>query len=322
MTKIKKTLVIVLVLSISVASAAMAAEEPPAWAYPINPPGYKPSPDDGASHHVPGSTVSFTIAQTRNLFSAPDWHPNDHMPMPSVVANGRMPDVYACGFCHRAAGTGGPENANIAGLPFDYIVQQMRDFRSGARTTALANRIPQKYMISGSKSLTDEEINAAAAYFSAIKPKKNIRVVETDTIPTPVVANWTWIDPKQGEREPLGKRIIEVPEHLEYFELRDTRTTFITYAPKGSVKRGETLVKGKLPARVQACATCHGSNLKGTTIAPPITGRSASYAMRQLYEFKTGLRTNANAAQMKVVLENLDQDDMLAIVAYLASRSP
>ena len=48
--------------------------------------------------------------------------------------------------------------------------------------------------------------------------------------------------------------------------------------------------------------------------APPIAGRSASYAMRQLYEFKLGLRTGGNAAQMKPVLEKLDGDDLLAIL--------
>ncbi len=45
--------------------------------------------------------------------------------MPEVVARGREPEVFACGFCHRADGPGGPENANIAGLPAACIVQQM-----------------------------------------------------------------------------------------------------------------------------------------------------------------------------------------------------
>lgn len=44
--------------------------------------------------------------------------------------------------------------------------------------------------------------------------------------------------------------------------------------------------------------------------------------MRQLYEFKAGLRTGANAALMKPTLEKLDEDDLLAIVAYLTSLAP
>ena len=316
------SIAVTLALGMAMISNSAFATDPPGWAYPLNPPDYKPAPDDGKLQRVPNSIVSFSIPQTRNLFFTPDWHPGDHAPMPTVVALGRKPDVYACGFCHRATGPGGPENANLTGLPFDYIGAQMRDYRSGARTSALPDRAPQRLMIKGSKNLTDEEINEAAAYFSALKPKQNIRVVETETIPQPVVANWTWVDHKTGKREPLAKRIIEVPEHLEDFELRDARTTFIAYVPPGSLKRGEALVKGTVANSTIACATCHGEALRGMTVAPPIAGRSASYAMRQLYEFKTGVRIGSNAALMKPVVENLNSDDMLAIVAYLASRTP
>jgi hypothetical protein len=38
------------------AGTPASAESPPAWAYPANPPDFKPSPDDGALRRVPGST--------------------------------------------------------------------------------------------------------------------------------------------------------------------------------------------------------------------------------------------------------------------------
>ena len=322
MRQIFRSLGIVMVFCAHGFSAPALAIDPPAWAYPFNPPDYKPAPDDGVLRRVPGSEVSYPLSQTRNLFFAPDWHPEDHPPMPAIVARGRMPDVYACGVCHRATGPGGPENANLTGLPFDYIVQQLRDYRAGVRSTAMPQRLPQKFMISTSRVLTDDEIKEAAAYYSALKPRRNIRVIETDTVPKVVVANWTWTDPKTGAREAIGKRIVEVPEQLEEFELRDARATFIAYVPPGSLKRGEALVTGKLPHRVPACASCHGADLREMTIAPPIAGRSASYAMRQLYEFKAGLRTGSGAALMKPMLEKLDDDDLLAIAAYLASLAP
>src|ERR1700742_5322401 len=84
----------------------------PAWAYPWAP-DFKAAPDDGAPQHVPDSTASFTTAQERDLFFVPDWHPEDHAQMPDVVGHGRRPDVRACGSCHRAGGTGGPENAQL-----------------------------------------------------------------------------------------------------------------------------------------------------------------------------------------------------------------
>ena len=114
-------------------SFAQGAESPPAWAYPVNPPDFKPVPDDGTVRRVPGSTAGYTLTQLRDLFISADWHPADYPVRPEIVASGRKPDVRACGSCHRADGPGGPENANLTGLPAAYIIQQLADFKSGAR---------------------------------------------------------------------------------------------------------------------------------------------------------------------------------------------
>src|SRR3954454_10855066 len=143
------------------ASVATAADKPPAWAYPENNPGYKPPVDDGKLVRVPDSTAGYTWGQLRTRFIAPIWHPSDHAPLPDIVANGRKPDVFACGFCHRADGPGGPENADLAGLPKSYIIRQMADFKSGARGTALPGRSPPMLMIGVSKPITDAEVESA-----------------------------------------------------------------------------------------------------------------------------------------------------------------
>src|SRR5882672_1410691 len=139
------------------AGAAGAAENPPDWAYPVNPPGFKPKPDDGTLRRVEGSTASFTLTQLRDRYFSPVWHPSEHPPQPEVVARGRKPEVFACGFCHRADGPGGPENSNIAGLPAAYLVQQMADYKSGARKTSVPGRNID-LMISLAKAATDAEI--------------------------------------------------------------------------------------------------------------------------------------------------------------------
>jgi cytochrome c553 len=120
---------------------------------------------------VPDSASVYTVPQTRDRFSAPDWHPEDHPKMPAVVMQGRKPDVFACGFCHRADGPGGPENASLAGLPAAYIAQQMADFKSGARTTSVPVRSPPMLMLNVAKAASDAEIQEAAAYFSSLKPR-------------------------------------------------------------------------------------------------------------------------------------------------------
>ncbi len=46
------------------------------------------------------------------------------------------------------------------------------------------------------------------------------------------------------------------------------------------------------------------------------------YIVRQLFDMKTGLRRGKRVELMKPVVANLSADDMLAIAAYLASRTP
>jgi cytochrome c553 len=313
--------ILLLLAAVLASPPAHAADGPPEWAYQITPANLKPAPDDGVPRHVPNSSATYTLTQLRDRFVAPVWHPEDHPPLPPVVAQGRKPDVFACGFCHRADGPGGPENSALAGLPAAYIVQQMNDYKSGARRTAVPKRNVD-LMIGLAKAATDEEIAAAAAYFSALKPRQHTRVVETDTAPkTFIMANHYAALPS-GEKEAIGKRIVEVPEVLEQFMNRDTHARFIAYVPVGSVARGEALVKTGGAGKTLACVTCHGPDLKGVGLIPGIAGRSTNYVVRQLYDIKHGFRAGAFAVLMKDVVVKLEEDDMLAVAAYLATQAP
>ena len=301
---------------------AASAESPPAWAYPANPPDFKPPPDDGNIRRVPGSNAGYTLTQLRDLFAAPDWHPAEHPPMPEVVARGRKPDVFACGFCHRADGPGGPENANLTGLPASYIVQQMLDFKSGARKSSVPNIAPQALKARLSKAVTQAEIEEAAQYFSAIKPRSIVRVVESATVPKAYVTGWHLAAVTTGETEPIDRRIIEVPEKLEQFVSRDSRARFTAYVPPGSIKQGQALAANGGGGKTQQCGTCHGADLKGLGPTPGIAGRSPSYIVRQLYDYKHGTRAGAGSALMKESVEKMTIDDMIAVAAYAASLAP
>jgi cytochrome c553 len=239
---------------------AQADDAPPAWAYPVNPPDFKVQPDDGAPRHVPDSTAAFTLTQAGDLFFALDWHPSDHSPLPDIVAHGRKPDVMACGVCHRADGPGGPENTGIAGLSAQYIVQQMADFKSGARTTSVPQRIPPQLMIKTARGITDTEIEQAAAYFSGLKPRAVIKVVETATVPKTRVAGWFLAALPGGEMEPIAGRIIEVPEDLERFEMRDARSHFIAYVPPGASNRADNLLPPAATERARHARSAMGPN--------------------------------------------------------------
>ena len=292
----------------------------PAWAYPWVP-DFKVPPADDVPQHVRDSAASFTIKQERDLFFVPDWHPEDHPAMPDVVAHGRMPDVRACGSCHRAAGTGGPENASLAGLPSAYIVQQIEDYKSGARKFAGPQRGPSVLMTAIAKASNEEEIKTAAAYFAALKPATNIKVVETDTVPVTQIARVFYMLVKDGGTEPIGQRIVEVPVDAVQFEHRDTRSQFIAYVPKGSIAKGEVLATTGAGITTP-CITCHGPDLRGVAPIPGIAGRSPSYLVRQLYDFQQHARAGTAGAPMTPVVEKLSPDDMISLAAYVTSLTP
>lgn len=303
------------------ASATPTADGFPAWAFVWDPNVKVPPPDD-KPNSLPGSSATFSWKQARDLFVAPDWHPADHPTMPDIVANGRKPDVRACGSCHRVEGTGGPENASLAGLPVSYFVQQIADFKSGARKMAGPARPSTSMMMASIKDLTDAEVLAAAQYFSALKPRRVIKVVESDMIPKVGEARLFYVRSPQGGTEPLGRRIVEMPDDVDQFELRDSRSTFTAYVPVGSLARGEALAKSGGSGVTVACAGCHGPDLKGVGPIPSIAGRSPTYIMRQLYEFQHGGRTGAAGDLMKPTVEKLTQNDMIALAAYAGSLEP
>jgi cytochrome c553 len=127
---------------------------------------------------------------------------------------------------------------------------------------------------------------------------------------------------ENGGSEPLGNRIIELPQAPERAELRDSRTGFIAYVPIGSIAKGRTLVMTGGEGKTTPCATCHGENLKGKDEIPHIIGRSPMYVFRQLNDVKAGTRTGPTSELMQQVVANLSADDMLAIAAYLAAEKP
>ena len=242
--------------------------------------------------------------------------------MPGIVAHGRKPDVYACGYCHLPNGLGRPENASLAGLPAGYIVNQLADFKSGVRKSSEPRHKPSINMSTVETKASDQEIQAAAQYFSNLGRKPWIRVVETATVPTTHVAGWMLVPSTPAATEAIGHRIIETPENLELTELRDDASGFVAYVPPGSLQKGKLLVTTGGDGKTVACAKCHGPGLRGSGNVPPISGRSPSYLVRQLYDIQSGARSSAGSRQMRRQVANLTVDDMIAIAAFVSSLRP
>lgn len=329
----------VLILIVSAALAAnvlrAAGAVPPPWAYgfagpaaaaaPATPPATPPAaavPDESAKH-LPGSSGAFTLAQIRDGFGPADWFPGDHPAMPDIVAHGRRPDIRACSLCHYPNGKGRAENAGVSGLPYTYFVQTMADFKNGSRKSADSRKANTNIMITIAKAMTDDEVKAAAEYFGAMKWTPWIKVVEASTVPKTRIAGGLFLKLEGGQTEPIGPRIIEVPDNSEATEvLRDPHSGFTAYVPMGSIKKGEALVTTGGSGKTTRCGVCHGTDLKGLGPVPGIAGRSPSYAVRQLYDMQTGARKGVWTDLMKPVVANLSEEDLLAIAAYTASLAP
>lgn len=308
-------------LAVLVPAVAAGADAPPDWAYPAAPAGFRPPPDNGQAKHIAGSNKAYTEKEINDPHAPPDWFPNEHPSMPDVVAHGKAPQVNGCAQCHLANGLGHPESANLAGLPAGYIEEQLAAFRSGDRRSSLPGR--SNNMINFAKNLTDEEVKQAAAYFSSIKQMPWTKVVETDTVPKSFVGEGNMRFAAGGnDKEPIGHRIIELPQDEEGAKLRDPHSGFVAYVPKGSIAAGEKLVATGDNGKTIQCTICHGPDLKGLGNVPGIAGRSAIYLFRQLYDIQHGTRTGSGVALMKPVVAKLSEDDMIALAAYVGSRQP
>lgn len=325
-------LVFMLALGAGAAAMLQAADSMPLWAYgyaaPPPPPG-APAPAPAAAPARPadsprtlaGSSGSFTRAQIYNRFGPADWFPSSHPPMPEIVAKGReAANVFACSLCHLQHGRGRPENAPVSGLPVSYFVQTMMDFKNGNRKSADSRKRNAILMADFAKAMTDAEIKVAAEYFGSIPWQPLwVTVKETNTVPKTHIDNGLFIAQEGNATEPIGKRVIEVPENPDASEnLRDPRAGFIAYVPSGSLKKGEALVNTGGGKTVR-CGVCHGEDLKGFGPVPGIAGRSPSYLIRQIYDMQVGARKGEWTELMKPVVAKLTEDDFIAIGAYVAS---
>ena len=155
-----------------------------------------------------------------------------------------------------------------------------------------------------------------------MKPNERIKVIETDTVPKTYIAWLIFAASKDGGKEPIDQRIVEVPDDLDQFESYDDRARFTAYVPVGSLAKGEALVTTGGAGKTVKCAICHGPDLKGLGPIPGIAGRSPSYIVRQLYDLKHGERTGPWSPLMARVVANLDEEALVSIAAYLASREP
>jgi cytochrome c553 len=280
---------------------------------------------DEAAFSLPGSTRSYGRGELANPFEPPDWYPNEHPPMPKIVAHGTPGQVpqLPCALCHLPNGMGHVESASLAGLDATYIEQQFAAWRSGERRIRVGGDANAAFLTRMKAGYAPADIASAARYFAALTPKTWIEVRETTQVPASAVVRQTLmrLALPGSPAEALGERIVELPVDPVRLKIRDAHSGFVAYAPPGSLERGQRVVSAPTALGVP-CGACHGAALKGQGAIPALAGRPASYLMRQLYAYKTKERTGAAAEPMMRIAAPLSNQEMLAAAAYLASLPP
>ncbi len=319
-----KVLVRVVVVLLAVTGTAALIAQAPAgkdlvWAYPVGSAivaGKHPIAEVEGPQQLPGSTRKYTQQELDNLAAPPDWFPESHAPMPTIVQSGKGNGGFACGSCHLANGMGHPESGDVQGLTADYFIQTMRDYKSGVRKDPIR-------MTAIAQATSDQDVREAAAWFASLKPVPRWSIVEERAmVPKTFLGQgrMRFIDIDMPGMEPIGNRIITVPEDVRKAIMRDPRTGagFISYVPPGSLARGKALAAGGNGKTID-CTICHGEGLRGLGDVPRLANVHPIYLVRQLYNIQTGANNSAGAQLMKRVVAKLTDEDIVALSAYAGS---
>ena len=282
--------------------ALASAQDKMDWAYPVTPPPKQL--DNTVMKSVPGSTKKYTQAQIDDPFNPPDWFPDEHPPMPEIVAHGgQKPAGRACAQCHLPTGNGHPESASLAGLNANYIIRQMAAFKNGERKGVRAG-----VMIAMAKVLTDAEVKAAADYFAALKPTPGYhKVREAEKVPASYVgAGGMRFVLADGPYEPVGSRIIVLPDNAERADAARSEVRLHRLRRQGHDRQGRRRWRPAATARPPTAppATARTSRASAKCRASP--GARRPIIFRQLNDMKTGNRSGAWVELMKPVVAKLD----------------
>lgn len=145
---------------------------------------------------------------------------------------------------------------------------------------------------------------------------------------------WRLVDYTRGVRP--DSPMTPIVSNLSDTDLRDLAAYFATQVPTADttptappMTHGATLFREGDPARgVPPCQGCHGADAQGLNDAhfltwPVLRGQHADYIVTRLMEYREGkYATTSDNLIMQSVAHGLDDDDMRAIGAWLASLPP
>ncbi len=283
----------------------------------------------------------------------------------SLYRSGRLQSgIQPCAACHGWDGTGGVQRGldsaavapRLAGQRADYVVSQLRSFRSGARTNDFGG-IMQRMVA----DLTDRDYAAVAAYVARLDPAAVAPEPVAITGPMPALAalcqachgqdgegvadsfpKLAGLSPGQITKQlrdiQAGRRAVDAMAPVVY-ALSDAEMTEIgnwfsrfemhqgPYDPH-KAQRGEKLfLEGNTTTGgYPACMFCHGMDGRGLAgvewapgDVPRLAGQHPGYLRKALRDFRSGARTNDYASLMRLVAVRMTDAEIDDVSHYLYS---
>ncbi|MFP3568380.1 c-type cytochrome [Paraburkholderia sp. SIMBA_030] len=129
--------------------------------------------------------------------------------------------------------------------------------------------------------------------------------------------------------DPNAKRFMWGFTHLSEAQIDELATYFSSHqtvmgepGDPALIDQGRAIFTSGLPAKgVAACISCHGQHGEGAGQFPRLAGQHADYTLKQLRIFqRTEDRPRSEA--MKAVCNNMSEQDMRAVAAYLEAFPP
>jgi cytochrome c553 len=125
-------------------------------------------------------------------------------------------------------------------------------------------------------------------------------------------------DLKEGRRKsPVMSPMIQImtPE-----DIRDLADYFSAQVPSASSFRPDPdrVAEGKKLAVEGKCTACHQTNFKGLGLMPRVSRQQYNYTVKQLKDFRDGVRTNDNG-MMAPNTKDLTDDQIKSLAHYLST---
>jgi len=137
---------------------------------------------------------------------------------------------------------------------------------------------------------------------------------------------------KEGRRN--SPEMLPFATMLDEQQVADVSAYFASLPPKAPAESaepndeqlalGEKLAtRGDWNRQIVACIDCHGPGNRGVgSVFPGIAGQHAGYLAKQLRDWQEGNRSGDPLELMRTIAARMNDDDIVAVSAWLASQSP